>query len=77
MTLANQTLYKWMSSLLIVAAIALYILFQTEASVIGGILLLAAGVMIGVLTIPRGQRIQRAMFYVVAIPVLYFIRAFM
>ncbi|WP_152663600.1 hypothetical protein [Paenibacillus wulumuqiensis] len=77
MNTRNTTVNKWIGSLLILAALAIYIIFQTRMAVMAGIVLLAAGIVISLLTIPRGQRIQRATFYVVAIPVFYFIRAFM
>lgn len=77
MTIMNNTMYKWASWLLVLAAIVVYILFQTRAAVLVGMILLTAGIIIGLLTMPRSQRLQFAMFYVVAVPVLYFIRAFM
>ncbi|WP_309807154.1 hypothetical protein [Paenibacillus hunanensis] len=70
-------MYKWISWLLVMAAIAVYVLFQTRGAVLSGMALLMAGIVIGLLTLPRPQRISFTMFYVVAVPVIYFIRAFM
>ncbi|GGJ24055.1 hypothetical protein [Paenibacillus hunanensis] len=77
MTLVNNNMYKWISWLLVMAAIAVYVLFQTRGAVLSGMALLMAGIVIGLLTLPRPQRISFTMFYVVAVPVIYFIRAFM
>ncbi|ANF95777.1 hypothetical protein [Paenibacillus bovis] len=77
MNTMNVSVNKWVGSLLILAALAVYIIFQTRIAVMTGVVLLAAGIIISLLTIPREQRIQRAAFYIVAIPVFYFIRAFM
>ncbi|WPP42284.1 hypothetical protein SK066_04835 [Paenibacillus hunanensis] len=77
MTLVNNNMYKWISWLLVMAAIAVYVLFQTRGAVLSGMALLMAGIVIGLLTLPRPQRISFTMFYVVAVPIIYFIRAFM
>lgn len=77
MTLVNNTMYKWVSWLLVMAAVAVYVLFHTKGAVLSGMVLLTAGIVIGLLTLPRTQRISFTMFYIVAVPVIYFIRAFM
>ncbi|MFD1886627.1 hypothetical protein [Paenibacillus wenxiniae] len=77
MTLVNNTMYKWVSWLLVMTAVAVYVLFHTRGAVLSGMVLLTAGIVIGLLTLPRTQRISFTMFYVVAVPVIYFIRAFM
>ncbi len=77
MTLVNKPIYKWISWLLVLAAVAVYVTFQTRGAVLSGMALLTAGIVIGLLTLPRPQRISFTMFYVVAVPLIYFIRAFM
>ncbi|WP_322906761.1 hypothetical protein [Paenibacillus campi] len=77
MTLVNNTMYKWISWLLVLAAVAVYVAFHTRGAVWSGMVLLTAGIVIGLLTLPRTQRISFTMFYVVAVPIIYFIRAFM
>ncbi|WP_458119975.1 hypothetical protein [Paenibacillus sp. Z6-24] len=55
MNTMNITVNKWIGSLLILAALAVYIIFQTRMAVMAGIVLLAAGIVISLLTIPAGD----------------------